>query len=174
MYITYFSYNNTFAPTPESKFESCVVVLIPQDQMETCWKAANSTAQQMRQHSTLSMTLCDSRNTNWLLMPFLWQLVNIWRADVLRQASVDLRDEMKQFGRRLTCRGKRLRRGRLVPAALGKIWVVDGWMWTEISRMASALHTHTHTQPHTYTAKILVFRAELQLSSFSVYLFLFK
>ncbi|KAI3365833.1 hypothetical protein L3Q82_000824 [Scortum barcoo] len=35
------------------------------------------------------------------------QLVNLCRADVPRQASLDLRDEMKQFGRRLTCGGKK-------------------------------------------------------------------
>lgn len=101
-------------------------------------------------------------------MLFLWQLVNFRRADVLRQAPVDLRDGTEPFGRRLTCGGKKVwERGCMSPAVLGKISA-------EISRMASALHTHTHTQAQTHTAEILAFGAELQLSSFSVYSFFFE
>ena len=148
--------------------------------METCCNAANSTAQQMRQHSTLSMTLCGSRNTNRLLMSSLWQLVNFWRADVPRQASVDLRDEMKQFGRRLTCGGKRAAERTARPGGpredLGCRRMDVDWDQQNgicFTHPHTHTHTHTHTQPHTYTAEILVFRAELQLSSFSVYLFFF-
>lgn len=126
----------------------------------------------MRQHSTLSVTPCGCGDTNRLSMSFffffLWQLVNFFLAGRCSPSGAGRparRDETVWTPPDLR-RGKRL----LVPAALGKIWVVDGWMWTEISRMASALHAHTHT----HTAEILVFRAELQLSSFSAYLFFFK
>lgn len=102
-------------------------------------------------------------------MLFPRQLADFRRADVRRQAPADLRDGavwMPPDPRR----GKKSLdgEGRLVPAVLGKIWVVDGWMWTEISRKASAFHTHTHT------AEILAFRAELQPSSFSASSFFFQ
>lgn len=74
--------------------------------------AANSAAQQIRQHSTLSTTPCGSRNTNRLL-----SFVSAAACEFLVgrcffcRAAVNLRDKMKRFRRRPTCRGgdKRLR-----------------------------------------------------------------
>ena len=154
--------------------------------LKITWKLVE-TPLQLR--STADASTCNTvDDTAWLRkhgptvdVVFRWQLVNFFGgADVPRQAPVRpaRRDETVWTPPDLR-RGKRgPRGGRLVPAGpFGRIWVVDGWMWTEISRMASALHTHTHTHTyiyqHTHTdthtqhaAEISVFRAELQLSSF--------
>lgn len=74
--------------------------------------AANSAAQQIGQHSTLSTTPCGSRNTSRLL-----SFVSVAACEFLVdrcffcRAAVNLRDKMKRFRRRPTCRGgdKRLR-----------------------------------------------------------------
>ncbi len=157
MYSTYIMSNISHAQhicthtlTPESKCEPRVVVWIAGDHMETCWNAAklNST--------TDASTFNTVDDTAWLHQ-------HKPTVDVASVAACEfLAGRCSSSG---VGRPARMKRSRLdaawpaeakgwgeddsSPAALGKIWAVDGWMWTEISRMASALHTHTHT--HTYS-----------------------